>query len=72
MVVNVGPVVTGDPIRFCERFRKHNATYDSSGLDLSIVQQICRYNGFVLSYEFSPAGSIHTLRVGFSPSTDSP
>ena len=72
MVVNVGPVVTGDSIRFCERFRKHNATHDSSGLDLSIAQQICRYYGFALNYEFSPAGSRHTLRVGFSPSADRP
>ena len=72
MVVNVSPVVTGDSIRFCERFRKHNATHDFSGLDLSIAQQICRYHGFALSYEFAPMGLLYTLRVGFSPSTDSP
>ena len=72
VVVNAGPVVTGDPTRFFERFRKHNAASDSPGLGLSIVQQICRYYGFALSYEFSPAGSLHTLRVGFSPSTDRP
>ena len=72
VVVNAGPVVTGDPTRFFERFRKHNAASDSPGLGLSIVQQICRYYGFALSYEFSPAGSLHTLRAGFSPSTDRP
>jgi len=37
MVVNVGPVVTGDSIRFFERFRKHNAASDSPGLGLSIA-----------------------------------
>ena len=72
VVVNAGPVVTGDPTRFFERFRKHNAASDSPGLGLSIVQQICRYYGFALSYEFSPAGFLHTLQVGFSPSTDRP
>ena len=67
VVVNAGPVVTGDPARFFERFRKHNAASDSPGLGLSIVQQICRYYGFALSYNFSPAESRHTLRVDFSP-----
>ncbi len=67
VVANPGPVVSGDPARFFERFRKHHATSDSPGLGLSIVQQICHYYGFTLRYQFTPAGAIHTLRVGFLP-----
>lgn len=66
-VSNPGPVVSGDPARFFERFRKHNAASESPGLGLSIVQQVCAYYGFGLSYEFAPAGARHTLRVAFGP-----
>jgi len=66
-VANPGPVVTGDPSRFLERFRKHNAASDSPGLGLAIVGQICQYYGFTLRYEFAPVGATHTLRVGFLP-----
>ncbi|GAB3634946.1 hypothetical protein GCM10027422_05360 [Hymenobacter arcticus] len=66
-VSNPGPVVSGDPARFFERFRKHNAASESPGLGLSIVQQICAYYGFGLSYAFAPAGARHTLRVAFGP-----
>ncbi|MDJ0364227.1 histidine kinase dimerization/phospho-acceptor domain-containing protein [Hymenobacter sp. H14-R3] len=66
-VSNPGPVVSGDPARFFERFRKHNAASESPGLGLSIVQQICAYYGFGLSYTFAPAGARHTLRVAFGP-----
>jgi signal transduction histidine kinase len=62
-VSNPGPAVTGDPTRFFERFRKHNAASDSPGLGLSIVQQIGAYYGFKVSYSFAAAGSRHTLRV---------
>ena len=65
-VANTGPAITGDPARFFERFRKHHAAADSPGLGLSIVQQICRYYGFSLRYDFQPAGAVHTLRVGFA------
>ena len=65
VVANPGPVVSGDPARFFERFRKHNAASDSPGLGLSIVQQICRYYGFALRYDFAPARAIHTLMVAF-------
>jgi len=67
VIANAGAGVTGDPARFFERFRKHNAASDSPGLGLSIVEQICRYYGFDLRYDFSPVGALHTLRVGFSP-----
>jgi signal transduction histidine kinase len=66
---NPGPVVAGDPARFFERFRKHNAASESPGLGLSIVQHICAYYGFGLSYGFEPAGARHTLRVSFGPAT---
>jgi signal transduction histidine kinase len=65
VVANAGPVIEGDPARFFERFRKHHAASASTGLGLSIVQQICQYYGFGLSYTFGPAGAIHTLRVDF-------
>jgi signal transduction histidine kinase len=66
-VSNPGPVVSGDPTRFFERFRKHNAASESPGLGLSIVQHICTYYGFGLSYDFTPAGARHTLRVSLGP-----
>ena len=72
VIANAGAAVTGDPARFFERFRKHNAASDSPGLGLSIVQQICRYYGFGLRYDFSPAGARHTLRVDFLPAKDHP
>lgn len=66
-VSNTGPTVTGDPARFFERFRKHQAASDSPGLGLSIVQQICQYYGFTVRYRFEPTTSLHTLRVDFAP-----
>jgi signal transduction histidine kinase len=68
---NPGPVVAGDPARFFERFRKHNAASESPGLGLSIVQHICAYYGFGLRYGFEPARARHTLRVTFGPVTGS-
>ena len=66
IIANAGATVTGDPARFFERFRKHNAASDSPGLGLSIVQQVCRYYGLGLRYDFLPVGDLHRLRVGFS------
>ncbi len=66
-VSNTGPATTGDPARFFERFRKHNAASDSPGLGLSIVQQICGYYGFGVTYSVGQAGTRHTLRVVLSP-----
>ena len=65
-VANAGPVVTGDPARFFERFRKHNTASGSPGLGLAIVQQICQHYGFALGYTFAPAGAVHALRVSFA------
>lgn len=64
-VSNTGPAITGDPARFFERFRKHQATSDSPGLGLSIVKQICHYHGFTVTYAFAPQDARHTLRVAF-------
>ncbi len=64
-VRNTGPVISGDPARFFERFRKHEAASDSPGLGLSLVQHICAYYGFTVSYTFEPAGAWHTLLVRF-------
>ncbi|MDO3403660.1 hypothetical protein QWI29_26775, partial [Mycolicibacterium neoaurum] len=66
-VRNTGPTVSGDPARFCERFRKHQAASDSPGLGLSIVQQICQYYGFPVRYSFEPSANIHSLRVDILP-----
>jgi signal transduction histidine kinase len=65
-VRNTGPVIEGDPARFFERFRKHEAASDSPGLGLSLVQHICAYYGFTVSYTFEPAGAWHTLLVRFA------
>jgi signal transduction histidine kinase len=64
-VSNTGPAVAGDPARFFERFRKHNAASDSPGLGLSIVQHICAYYGFRVSYAYEASPARHTLRVDF-------
>ena len=64
-VNNSGPAITGDSARFFERFRKHQAASASPGLGLSIVQQICRYYGFRVTYTFAAADARHTLRVEF-------
>ena len=64
-VSNSGPAITGDPARFFERFRKHQAATTSPGLGLSIVQQICRYYGFRVAYTFAGGEARHTLRVQF-------
>jgi signal transduction histidine kinase len=71
-ISNTGPAVQGDPTRFFERFRKHNAASDSPGLGLSIVQQICSYYGFGVEYTVSKAGTRHTLRVLFTNPGNSP
>jgi signal transduction histidine kinase len=65
-ITNSGPQLSSDPMELLGRFRKHNAASDSPGLVLSIVQQICTYYGFSLSYTFVAAGGLHTLRVQFS------
>jgi signal transduction histidine kinase len=62
-VSNSGLATTGDPARFFERFRKHNAASDSPGLGLSIVQQICTHYNFGLDYKLTEHGTRHTLRV---------
>ena len=64
-VSNTGPAIVGDPGRFFERFRKHNAASDSPGLGLSIVQHICAYYGFRVRYEYAVGSGRHTLRVAF-------
>jgi signal transduction histidine kinase len=64
-VSNTGPTIAGDPARFFERFRKHNAASDSPGLGLSIVQHICAYYGFRVHYSYAADPARHTLRVEF-------
>ena len=64
-VSNTGPAIAGDPARFFERFRKHNAASDSPGLGLSIVQHICVYYGFRVHYSYAAGSARHTLRVEF-------
>ena len=64
-ISNTGPATTGDPGRFFERFRKHNAASASPGLGLSIVQQICSYHGFGVTYSVAETGTRHTLRVAW-------
>ena len=62
-ISNTGLAVGGDPARFFERFRKHNAASESPGLGLSIVQQICGYYGFGVAYAVTEEGTRHTLHV---------
>ncbi|MCA8830400.1 sensor histidine kinase [Hymenobacter pini] len=64
-ISNTGPAVTGDPTQFFERFRKQNAASPSPGLGLSIVQHICAYYGFSISYVFDATRTRHILRVQF-------
>lgn len=71
-ITNTGPAITGDPARFFERFRKQNAASESPGLGLSIVQQICGYYGFAVTYSVDKAGTRHTLRVELNASAAAP
>jgi len=71
-ISNTGPAVTGDPTRFFERFRKHNAASESPGLGLSIVQQICSYYGFCVEYLVAEGGTRHTLRIALKPASETP
>ncbi|PJJ58703.1 sensor histidine kinase [Hymenobacter chitinivorans] len=64
-ISNTGPALAGEPARFFERFRKLNASSESPGLGLSIVQQIGRYYGYRVHYTFSAPDAVHTLRVEF-------
>lgn len=64
-VRNSGPMLSTDPMQLLERFRKQNAASNSPGLGLSIVAQICAYYGFQLTYSFTAASMLHTLRVQF-------
>jgi signal transduction histidine kinase len=66
-ISNPGPAIDGDPSRFFERFRKHDAAAESPGLGLSIVQQIGAYYGFGVTYCYAAAGQRHILRVVFRP-----
>ncbi len=71
-ISNTGPAVDGDPTRFFERFRKHNAASESPGLGLSIAQQICAYYGFGIGYSVAEADARHTLQVALKPATEAP
>ena len=71
-ITNTGPAVAGDPSRFFERFRKHNAASESPGLGLSIVQQICGYYGWNIRYSVAEGGTRHTLRVALQAAAEMP
>ena len=62
-ISNTGSATTGDPARFFERFRKHNAATESPGLGLSIVHEICAHYGHGLRYTLAEGGTRHTLHV---------
>ena len=65
-VENSGPALpNGNPEQFFGRFRKLRSTSDSPGLGLSIVQQICQYYGFQLSYRITQEPTRHILRIRF-------
>jgi signal transduction histidine kinase len=64
-ISNTGPAILGDPTRFFERFRKHNAASDSPGLGLSIVQHICAFYNFRVRYDYAASPIRHTLRIEF-------
>ncbi|WP_035564018.1 sensor histidine kinase [Hymenobacter sp. IS2118] len=66
-ITNTGPPLapTQNPAQFFERFRKQNATSDSPGLGLSIVQGIAVFYGFEVRYEYAAEQALHTLRVVF-------
>ncbi|WP_201978333.1 sensor histidine kinase [Hymenobacter rubidus] len=71
-ISNSGLPVEGDPARFFERFRKHNPASDSPGLGLSIVQQICGYYGWAVSYSVAEGGTRHRLRIRLKPDSAVP
>lgn len=64
---NTGPVPTGDPSRYFERFQKQQPGSASPGLGLSVVQQVCRYYGFGVRYTYEAGSGHHVLRVSTRP-----
>ena len=61
---NTGQAQIQHPERLFSRFYKENATSNSVGLGLSIVQKICEVQGWKVSYSF--AGGMFCFQVDFS------
>jgi len=61
-ISNDGPVPEVDPEMYFERFKKGKSDSDSSGLGLSIVQQISQYFGYKTNYTFQEGMHIFQLK----------
>lgn len=63
LIQNSGPVLTADTKDLFTRFKKGNASGDSVGIGLSIVQKIAETSSLIVTYTYD--AHIHTVLVRF-------
>lgn len=63
IISNTGAAPANPPAIYFQRFKKGNQSRDSIGLGLSIVKQICDFNGFSINYDFKD--QIHSITLKF-------
>jgi len=63
VIENSGPSLSVEPLQLLERFKKGSDESKTTGLGLSLVNQICKLYGFKLLYEYKDKS--HTLKVIF-------
>ena len=63
IVRNTGSILTSNPVKLFERFRKDKPGSDSLGLGLSIVKKICERYGYAVGYDY--ADSLHIMSITF-------
>jgi signal transduction histidine kinase len=61
-ISNDGPAPEVEPEMFFERFKKGKSNSESSGLGLSIAQQICQLNGYGIHYTYE---KMHKVEIIF-------
>ncbi len=66
LIENTGQALTVAAEDLFKRFKKGNQSNDSTGLGLSIVQQICTINNFSIRYDY--ASGWHSINITFSQS----
>jgi len=62
-IANSGEPLQSDPQELFARFKKDQATADSPGLGLSIVETICRQNGLNINYQYDQGEHRLTLEL---------
>ncbi len=63
VIKNTGSTPESDPMELFRRFKKGKGSLQSVGLGLAIVQQICTFSGWKVTYSYHEP--IHSLEVDF-------